>query len=68
MVNLNAMGIVFSNMHDSAIPELTGHRTMARAEFSAMKLRGGNPEKVILDKLNHLRQRSVSARKSQTEE
>ena len=29
MVNLNAMGIVFSNMHDSVIPELTGHRTMA---------------------------------------
>jgi len=35
MVNLNAMGIVFSNMHDSAIPELTGHRTMASVPFAS---------------------------------
>ena len=35
MVNLNAMGIIFSNMHDSVIPELTGHRTMASVPFAS---------------------------------
>ena len=34
MVNLNAMGIIFPNMHDSALKELTGHRTMASVPFA----------------------------------
>ena len=34
MVNLNAMGIVFPNMHDSVIPDLTAHRTMASVPFA----------------------------------
>ena len=34
MVNLNAMGIIFANMHDSVIPELTDHRTMASVPFA----------------------------------
>lgn len=35
MPGRSVMGIVFSNMHDSVIPELTAHRTMASVPFAS---------------------------------
>lgn len=34
MVNLNALGIIFPNMHDNALKELTLYRTMASVPFA----------------------------------
>lgn len=34
MVNLNALGIIFPNMHDNELKELTDHRTMASVPFA----------------------------------
>ena len=32
---MNAVGIIFSNIHDKSIPELTSRRTMASVPFGA---------------------------------
>lgn len=34
MTTANAMGIIFSNMHDSNLPEVVAHRTMASVPFA----------------------------------
>lgn len=33
MTNINAMGIIFANMHDENLPEISAHRTMASIPF-----------------------------------